>query len=398
MSSSFSSSAIDNVGSALYSESTGRQALAAGAINRGATAAQAKDYGRAVQEFRRAAAYDTTDPNAYRYMGQVYRMMNQPDDAIDAYKKALMRDPQNADAKNELASVYIEQKKYDEAEKLLKEIMKTDATNAGPPTTLGFLYLNTGRYAEADTQFTKVAHLAPTSGTAQYNLGLLRNKEGKYDEAIGLFQKALTLSPKSENAHADLAFAYLGLGRVDDARQQFNQLINFGTSTGNTLAAEVMHEINTPKFLYSDPALGNFSSVRGPDTPVSALDASLATPGASKVFRMAFTFNQPMDPSSVMNALNWQITEGTGGTAGAYNYGVSLHPGQDAHVAIAPLAVNYDPYSNTAVVYFRVSQNAAGDALIDPSHLVFKFSGVDAYGRSMDKSGDEYDGHAITPF
>ncbi len=398
MSSSYFSSAVDNVGNALFSESTGRQALAVGAINRGATAAQAKDYTRAIQEFRRAAAYDTTDPNAYRYMGQVYMMMSQPDDAIAAYKKALVIDPQNADAKNELAGVYIQQNKYDEAEKLLKDIMKTDATNAGPPTTLGFLYLNTGRYAEAETQFTKVTLLAPTSGTAYYNLGLLRNKEGKYNEAVGLFQKALTLNPKSENAHADLAYAYLGLGRVDDARQQYNQLINMGTTTGNTLAVQVMHEITTPKFLYSDPALGNFSAVLGPDTPVSALDASLATPGASKVFRMAFTFNQPMDPSSVMNALNWQISEGTGGAAGAYNYGVSLHPDRDAHVAIAPLAVNYDPYSNTAVVYFRVSQNTAGDALIDPSHLVFKFTGVDAYGRSMDKGGDEYDGHAITPF
>lgn len=326
MSSSFSNSAIDNVGAALYSDTMGRQSLAVSAISRGAAAVQAKNYPKAIQEFRRATAYAPTDPNAFRYMGQVYTMMNQPDEAIEAYKKALVVDPLNADAKNEMANVHIGQKRYAEAEKLLKEIMQTDPTNAGPPTTLGFIYMNTDRLAEADTQFTRVRLLAPTSTTAHYNLGLLRNKQGKFDEATALFQKALSLDPKNASAHADLAYAYLGLGRVDDAKHEYSTLLGLGTSGATALAAQVLHEITTPKIFFSDPALGDFPANLGPDTAVSTLDASLVTPGASKVFRMAFTFNQPMDGSSVRNVLNWTITKGTGGAAGAYNYGANLHP------------------------------------------------------------------------
>jgi hypothetical protein len=49
-------------------------------------------------------------------------------------------------------------------------------------------------------------------------------------------------------------------------------------------------------------------------------------------------------------------------------------------------------------VYFRITQNATGDGLIDPQHWVFKFSGTDVSGNPMDSRGDEYDGFARKPY
>lgn len=396
--STFMSSEADALGTALNGNSDAFASLAASALNRGATAAQNGDYTTALHEFRRAAAYAPTDPSGYRYMASVYKMKGERDNAIAMYKKALLVDPQNADIKNDLAGTYVEQKNYTEAEALLKDIAKTNVSNAGPLTTLGFIYMETGRYAESDTMFTQAVRMAPTSATASYNLGLLRNKQGRYDEAVTLFQKALSLDSTKAEAHADLAYAYLGLGDTDRAKQQYSALLLMGTDAALSLASQVNQAITTPKISFCDPAQGNFSSLLGVGTKVSALDDSLATPGASKVFKIAFTFNEPMDSTSVGNNLNWTITEGTGGTAGAYNYGANLNPAQQVHVPTVPLSVTYDPYTKTAIVYFRITQNAAGDGLIDPSHLVFTFSGKDAYGRSMDTKGDQYDGHAITPF
>lgn len=399
MSSAFGfSSSIDNIGSALFSGQDGRQALAVSAINRGAAAAQAKNYDLAIKEFQRASAYAPTDPNAYMYMGQVYMIMRQPADAATAYHKALAIDPANPDAKYALANVLIQQGNYGDAEKLLKGVANGDPTNPGPPTTLGFIYMNTGRFAEADTQFTRVTHMAPTNATGFYNLGLLRNKQGNFTDAVNQFQHAISLDPKAEGPRADLAFAYMGLDQPDLARQQYYQLLDLGTDQARSLAGQVSQAITTPKFLYEDSTMSNFSSLLGPNTNVSALDPSLATPGATKVFRMTFKFNEPMATSSVQNITNWAIGKGTGGTAGAYNYGANLHPGQDVGISPLPLSVTYDPKTQTAVVYFRVTQNAAGNGLIDPSHWVFKFTGKDVFGRTMDKRGDQYDGHAITPF
>jgi hypothetical protein len=39
-----------------------------------------------------------------------------------------------------------------------------------------------------------------------------------------------------------------------------------------------------------------------------------------------------------------------------------------------------------------ISQNDAGNATIDPQHIVFKFAGKDAYGKAMDLSADQFSG------
>ena len=58
-----------------------------------------------------------------------------------------------------------------------------------------------------------------------------------------------------------------------------------------------------------------------------------------------------------------------------------------------PAQVTYDPTKLQATVYFSISQNAAlADGTLDPSHLVFKFSGVDEFGNKMDPAADEFMG------
>jgi len=56
------------------------------------------------------------------------------------------------------------------------------------------------------------------------------------------------------------------------------------------------------------------------------------------------------------------------------------------------VSVVYDQDSQTADVDFRVTQNASGNGTLDPSHLVFAFQGLDAYGKAMDPSKDQYSG------
>ena len=58
-----------------------------------------------------------------------------------------------------------------------------------------------------------------------------------------------------------------------------------------------------------------------------------------------------------------------------------------------------------ARVFFIVNQNSSIDlaggnpgATIDPSHLVFRFSGIDAAGRKMDASGDQISGYSIRAY
>jgi hypothetical protein len=60
-----------------------------------------------------------------------------------------------------------------------------------------------------------------------------------------------------------------------------------------------------------------------------------------------------------------------------------------------PVSVAYDQDLQTADVTFRVTQNASGNGTVDPSHIVFRFHGLDAYGNAMDPTADEYSGISI---
>ncbi len=95
---------------------------------------------------------------------------------------------------------------------------------------------------------------------------------------------------------------------------------------------------------------------------------------------------------------NWSITKAAGGEGGLYNHGSYRDASRQVGILPTPISVVYDPDQQTATVYFRVRQNAAGDGLIDPSHWVFQFFGTDAAGNPMDRRGDQYNGDVGAPF
>jgi hypothetical protein len=107
---------------------------------------------------------------------------------------------------------------------------------------------------------------------------------------------------------------------------------------------------------------------------------------------MTFQFDSEMDAASVMKITNWSITKATGGEAGSYNNGITLYPEKEAVFSPLPKSVTYDATTDQATITFSISQNPYGTAVIDPKHLVFKFSGTDINGKKMDPTADQYDG------
>jgi hypothetical protein len=120
------------------------------------------------------------------------------------------------------------------------------------------------------------------------------------------------------------------------------------------------------------------------------MNSALSDPNSSHIFTMNFAFSKEMDSASVQNASNWLITRASGAeVGGAYNWGLAVKP-SETNVSPAPLSVTYNSKTRTAQVMFRITQNSEANATLDPSHIMFKFSGVDAYGNSMDQSADQY--------
>lgn len=389
---------LEGIFSALGTSLDQRASLSTTALNRGVALIQEKRYDEAIQEFKRAVGLNPESVDAYIIMGRTYSLTGQSSEAIAAFQQAVKADPTSVDARTYLAGALVGAQRYGEAEAQYKAVINLDGSAVAPHSSLGSLYLLMERYAEAETQFQKVGTMTPLDPNSYYNLGLVYNNQGRYSEAVNQFQRVLGLQPGSADANAELAYSYLGLGREDEAIQQVATLWNMNTNESWVRAAEIEAVMFTPKIQYADTSKSTFNPFLVSGSWVSMQDPTLSTPGASKMFSMVFRFNQEMDLASVQSAMNWSINKASGGIGGAYNNGVTLYPDREVGIMPIPLAVRYDPDTREATVYFRITQNAEGNGLIDPEHWVFKFSGTDVGGNPMDPLGDEYDGFARKPY
>jgi tetratricopeptide (TPR) repeat protein len=383
---------------ALIKTSSRRTSAAHSAMNAGAAFLQKQQYDLAIRAFQQALAYDPDSADASYLMARTYTYMGRTEDAIASYRKALRADATHTRARYELGTLYMKSGRYTEAEKEFRQLLATEPTAVDAVISIGYLYMETGRLEEAAVQFDRAARMAPKSAAAHHGMGLVRTRQGDVSSAIEEFRRAIDLDRGYALARSELAFAYLAQGRTDLAREQSDALANLNTAESVALAQQLELAMFTPKISYLDVTHSSFQIYGLTSTPLADIDDTLATPGASVMVTVSFVFNQAMDVTSVQNAFNWSITRASGGQAGVYNHGANLHPEKEAYVPPLPAAVTYDPLTQRATLYFRLTQNETGDAVIDPTHLVFQFRGTDAGGKPMDPAGDQFAGSTMRRF
>lgn len=372
-----------------------RSQVALYALNKAATYWNANKTDEAIVGFKKVLAFDPQNTDAYASLGKIYQAKGKTDEAIKYFKTAVQLDRTSVTAHNNLGNAYLQAKKYTEAEKEFKTSARMDPVNPLADYTLGILYTQTERFGEAEAQFNKVAKVSPRDGNVPYSLGVLYNKMGRPEDAVIKLEKALTLKKDFPAANYELGAAYVKLGEADKAAEQLSIL----DTKQSSLANDLSYILNKPKMAYMDAANNKgFNQLLGARTPLWMLDPTLLTvPDASKKVSVAIAFNNKMDIASVMNPANWEISRARSTEGGYYN---SSMPTTSTEVSIPkrPFSVTYDSETQQASVTFTIQQNAAGDATIDPSHLVFKFTGKDAAGRQMDVAGDQIDGYASKAF
>ncbi|NTX00034.1 MAG: tetratricopeptide repeat protein [Geobacteraceae bacterium] len=372
-----------------------RSQVALYALNKAATYWSANKTDEAIKEFRKVLAFDPQNTDAYASLGKIYQAKGNTTEAIKYFKTAVQLDRTSVTAHNNLGNAYLQAKQYTDAEKEFKISAKMDPINPLADYTLGILYTQTERFGEAEAQFNKVAKVSPRDGNVPYSLGVLYNKMGRPEDAVIKLEKALRLKSDFPAANYELGAAYVKLGETEKAAEQLSILDTKQSSLANDLG----YILNKPKIVYMDAANNRgFNQLLGPRTPLWMLDPTLlAIPGASKKVSVAIQFNNEMDIASVMNPANWEISRAKSTEGGYYNNSMPTNS-REVSIPKRPFSVTYDPESGQASVTFTVQQNATGDATIDPSHLVFKFSGTDASGRQMDSAGDQVDGYSSKSF
>lgn len=376
-------------------EQTSNQSLALFAMAGGTKEDQAGNYQGAAQDFTLSISYNPSQSNvvtAENLIGTADIEDNNTAGAINAYKSSIAADSQNDATYVSLGNIYFSQKNYTDAEKNYATAVSLNPTSSKDLYSLGQAYLSEGKYQDAENTFNKVISLNPTDESGYYALGQTYSKEGKYNNAIEEFNKVITIAPSFYTVHVDLGEAYANLDQTNNANAQLD-IVQANDPNDASLLSNYIDSVTKPQIIaaYGDASNG-FNTNLGPNTQVSSLSPSLATPNGSQLFFMEFVFSKDMNPTSVQNPCNWSISKAQYNTpGGAYNWGVPTNS-TDVQVAPIPVSVEYDTSSHTATVSFLVEQNSTDNGTTDPSHITFKFNGKDVYGNNMNPSKDQYDG------
>jgi tetratricopeptide (TPR) repeat protein len=367
--------------------------VANSALSRGITKYQNGNIDGAIVEFKRSVAlspYSDNSLKTYQFLATAYQKQGKTDDAIKAYKQASSLFPTSAVPHAQMGLIYFNQKNFTAAETEYSKAVKLSPNQASTHYSLGQVYIAEGKYTDAVTQFKRVTALSPADSSGYYALGQVYRKLGQYDAAATQLNKAVALDNKYSDAHLELGMTYADMKRTDKANDQVTILSELNQSQSVELQ-NYLKAAALPKLVAAYSSSGFYTSY-GPGTLVENMDSTLSTPAASKIFTMNFTFSKPMDADSVQTSANWLINRASGSEGGgAYNWGLAVKS-TEINISPIPLNVTYNADTLSATVMFRVTQNSDASGTLDPSHIMFKFSGVDAQGNSMDESSDQYGG------
>jgi tetratricopeptide (TPR) repeat protein len=245
------------------------------AIASGNTALDAKNYGEAESQYRRAIALNPQDSRAYYGLGNAYFYQTRYTDAIEPYKQAislnsndwlvyyylgitydyLFRHAEAAEAFQQAARLnsgsyqanvalgteYIYLQKYTEAVEPLQQAIKLDANNASSHTQLGLIYRLLKRYDDAVQSLQQAIRLNPNAYEAYAFLGNVYLELKRYNEAIEQYRKAISLTPDYASAHYGLGIAYLLVNNKSGATEEYDKL----RSLKSTLADDLKKGIET---------------------------------------------------------------------------------------------------------------------------------------------------------
>jgi tetratricopeptide (TPR) repeat protein len=156
-----------------------------------------KDYGQAVECFRKAIELDPSNANAHSNLGTALNHQEKWPEAIDACKKALAIDPQQANARNTLAWLLA---------------TCPDAKLRDP--------------SQAVALAKKAVERNPYGGGYHNTLGAAHYRAGDWNAAIAALEKSMALGKGgNSNDWFFLAMAHWQLGEKDKAREWYDRAV-----------------------------------------------------------------------------------------------------------------------------------------------------------------------------
>lgn len=206
----------------------------------GIAKAQQGDFTKALEYLTQAAMITPDDAAIQNNIANVYKHLNNNQQAIQHYQNAIKLDPESAEAQNNLANLYLKQNDFANALGHYHKAITLNPAHIEAHFNLALLFLKQHNLDAAMTEFRNVLRLNPDNALAMKNLADLYLQTEQYADAATLYRQSIRLQPDYKEAINNLGVTLLKQGEAEAAIQAFIDIIKHDESdieARNNLAA-----------------------------------------------------------------------------------------------------------------------------------------------------------------
>jgi tetratricopeptide (TPR) repeat protein len=188
------------------------------------------------------AAGTSSSPEVYDLLGDAYAQAKNYAKSEEAYRKAAEEDPDDPGHLHGLANALMEQNKYAEALEQFKKLSEVEPGTSENYLRMAQLYRRLGKFDQAESSLLRAKQLSPGSLEVLYNEALLYEDQGRYEDAIKVLSDAIAgmksqaASPSSSSGNANgatgvdnspnaLAILYEQLGHAYREQQNYSAAV-----------------------------------------------------------------------------------------------------------------------------------------------------------------------------
>ena len=157
-------------------------------------------------------------PEAYNNMATALRDSEDYESSEHAYRKAITLKPDYIEAHNNLSILLLYRDRTDEALRVLADALKIDEKNVTTLLNVAKVQMKRGAHDVAGQAARVAIDIDPDNAESHYVLGQVNHELDRYEDAMSCIARAIELSSEIAEYHSFQGVLLKSMGRLDEAR------------------------------------------------------------------------------------------------------------------------------------------------------------------------------------
>ncbi|MEZ0224836.1 MAG: sulfotransferase [Alphaproteobacteria bacterium] len=169
----------------------------------------------------KAIAYNGKVALFHANLGEMYRLLKNPDKAVEHGRKAVALDPKLVSAHSNLGIAYFDQEEFEKAETCHRAALKLNPDFPPSLNNLGSIHRERKEDEKALEYYNRARAVSPDYLEPLNNIGATLVRMDKPEEALSALNIALIKRPNYAEAHCNKGYALLALDQIPQAMISF---------------------------------------------------------------------------------------------------------------------------------------------------------------------------------